>query len=318
MMRIVFIADEFRLRTPVQQLLDRFLIGYPNGGTFHRPDCDITLVTPQRNADIERRMRDFGLRWQTEPADADGAMIFTGRSGDRRYKRCFVYGGTSGVVGTAVRGAWLLPEIAVANPSKALAIVQGEYPDAEREGVDALLMVIGRSGLTIGSAARLDEKDFWPLLKRDFWPLMKSAISRSDSPRANAVQDGRTEDVVGLGLLEELVKEPRGLLIKVGDIQCAIAVMNGALGDYNVALQSRSGGIVSAQLHRPPPPGEHHYSRLAAMLEKYFRTGVPPWPPEQNAFTAQLFKRLAKLDTRPSRILGQSFSRGHNKGTDSF
>ena len=277
-MQLVFIANDFKLRTPEQQLLDRFLIGYPNGGTFHRPDCNVTLVTPDKNGDIERRMKDFSLRWQPEPVDADGTLIFNGRSGDRRYKRSFAYGGTSGVAGTAVRGAWLLPEIAVSNPAKALAIVHGEYPIAEREGVDALLMVIGRPGLNIRNVARLDGKDFWPVLKRDFWPLVKSAISRSDSPKANAVQDGRTEDVVGLGLLEELVEEPRGLLIQVGDIQCAIAVMNGALGDFNVAAQSRSGAIVSTQLHRPPPPGEHHYSRFAAMLEKYFRTGDPPWP----------------------------------------
>ena len=278
MMQLVFIANDFKLRTPVQQLLDRFLIGYPDGGTFHRPDCNVTLVTPDKNVDIDRRTKDFGLRWQPEPTDADGALIFNGRSGDWRYKRSFAYGGTSGVAGTAVRGAWLLPQISVSDPTKALTLVHGEFPHAEREGVDALLMVIGRPGLNIRNVARLDAKDFWPVLKRGFWPLVKSAISRSDSPRANAVQDGRTEDVVGLGLLEALVKEPRGLLIEAGDIQCAIAVMNGALGDYNVAAQSRSGGIVSAQLHRPPPPGEHHYSRLAAMLEKYFRTGDPPWP----------------------------------------
>ena len=276
-MRIVFIADEFKLRTPVQQLLDRFLIGYPHAGAFHRHGCDITLVTPEKNVDIERRMKDFSLRWQTEPADADGAMIFTGRSGDRRYERCFVYGGTSGVAGTSVRGAWLLPQITLARPTKALAIVQGEYPEAEREGVDALLMLI-KEPEKIRNVRRLTGNDVWPALKSDFWPLVKSVVSRSDSPQGNAVQDGRTEDMVGLNMLEGLVKTPRALLLNVGGIHCAIAVLDGALADYNAAAQSRAGGIVSAQVYRPPPPGQHHYSRLAAMLEKYFRTGIPPWP----------------------------------------
>lgn len=276
-MRIVFIADEFQLRTPVQQLLDRFLIGYPHAGAFHRPDCDITLITPEKNMEIERRMKDFALRWRTEPVDADAAMIFTSRSGDRRYDRCFVYGGTSGVAGTAVRGAWLLPEITVSKPTRALVIVQGEYPEAEREGVDALLMLIKEAG-RIRKVGRFAGNDAWAVMKADFWPLLKSAISRSDSPQGNAVRDGRTEDLVGLGMLENLSTDPRCLLVDIGDAQCAIAVMNGVLGDCNVAAQSRVGGILSAQIHRPPPPGQHHYSRLAAMLEKYFRTGVPPWP----------------------------------------
>jgi hypothetical protein len=292
-MRLVFIADDFKLRTPVQQLLDRFLIGYPHAGVFHRPGCDITLVTPEKNLDIDRRMKDFGLRWQTNPVDADGAMIFTGRSGDRRYERCFVYGGTSGVSGTAVRGAWLLPEITVATPTRALAIVQGEYPNAEREGADALLLLI-KEPEKVRNVRRLTGNDVWAALKSDFSPLVKSAIARSDSPQGNALQDGRTEDLVRLKMLEGLVKTPRALLLDVGEIKCAITVMNGALADYNVAAQSRSGAIASAQVHRSPPPGQHHYSRLAAMLEKYFRTGAPPWPPEQNVFMTDLFEHLGK------------------------
>jgi hypothetical protein len=99
--------------------------------------------------------------------------------------------------------------------------------------------------------------------------------------------------LVGLGLLEGLVKAPRGWLIEQDDgLEYAIAVMDGAIADYNVALQTRAGGIISAQVHRPPPPGEHHYSRLAAMLERYFVTGIPPWPLEQSELVRQVLERM--------------------------
>src|SRR2546422_1033212 len=35
--KIAFLVEEFSLQTPAQQLLDRFLIGYPRDGKFHRP-----------------------------------------------------------------------------------------------------------------------------------------------------------------------------------------------------------------------------------------------------------------------------------------
>jgi len=110
------------------------------------------------------------------------------------------------------------------------------------------------------------------------------------------LRDGRTQDLVGLGLLEDLAKAPRGWSIEHDDgLRYVIAVMDGAVADYNVAVQTRAGGILSAQVHRGQPPGEQHYSRLAAMLERYFRTGEPPWPPEQTAHTATLIEHFDAL-----------------------
>ncbi|HTD87832.1 MAG TPA: hypothetical protein VK850_14745 [Candidatus Binatia bacterium] len=295
-MKLLFIADEFKLRRPVQQLLDRFLMGYPFDGSFHRPDCEIVLVTPQSNTDVERRIKDFGLRQQSELPNGDGALIF-GPSQSSSAPRRFVYGvSAKDLAGTAIRGAWLLPNIFVSENTrlaKALAIVQGEFPSAEMEALDVLMPLIWRKDAAIRSVVTLGATEFWPALLREFWPLVKSALSRSDSPQGDAVRDGRTQDLVGLGLLENLVKSPRGWLVEHEDgIRYVIAVMDGAVADYNVALQTRAGGILSAQIHRGPPPGEHHYDPLAAMLERYFRTGEPPWPPEQSVLSAELMRRF--------------------------
>jgi hypothetical protein len=302
MMRLVFVADEFKLRMPVQQLLDRFLMGYPHESSFYKPECEVVLITPEKNSEIERRMKDFGLKWQKDEASGDGIMIFNGSRGHSPSERSFAYGASrsrDGIAGTAVRGAWLLPEIAIARDTRlarGLLIVQGEYPQAEIEALDALLPLVWRDGAKVHNVISLGRENFWKALKEDFWPLVRSAISRSDTPQGDAVRDGRTQDLVGLGLLPGLVKSPRGWLIEHADgFQCVIAVMDGAVADYNVAVQTRAGGIVSAQVYRPPAPMEHHYSRLAALLENYFRTGVPPWPVEQNVFTAQLLQRFEAL-----------------------
>ena len=295
-MKLQFISDQFELRTPVQQLLDRFLIGYPHRGAFHKPDCQITLVMPEKNALVERRMKDYGLHWQPEASGAEATLVFN------RSQRAanFVYGAplepVRCVSGTAVRGAWLLPEIAPPKSvAKAVMIVQGAYPMAEMEALDALLPLIWKSQTKILEVVQLRDSGFWQTLKRDYWPLVKSAMSRSDSPQGDPVRDGRTQDLVGLGLLEELVKSPRGWLVELQDgMQFVIAVMDGAIADYNVALQTRAGGIVSAQVYRPPAPAEHHYSRLAAMLEHCFRRGETPWPIEQSVFTAEFLKRCGQ------------------------
>ena len=306
-MKVVFITDEFKLRTPVQQLLDRFLIGYPVAGGFHKPDCHLTLVAAERNSSIEQRIKDFGLQWQSKiDVDADAAMIFTAiPAQSARWPRSYVYAAPSplipgtGIGGTAMRGAWLLPDITMpknGRPAKGLVIVQGTYPVAELEALDALLPLIWREGAQVRAVTHLVGKDFWDVLKREFWPLVKSAISRSDSPQGDALRDGRTQDLVGLGLLEDLAKAPRGWSIEHDDgLRYVIAVMDGAVADYNVAVQTRAGGILSAQVHRGQPPGEQHYSRLAAMLERYFRTGEPPWPPEQTAHTATLIEHFDAL-----------------------
>jgi hypothetical protein len=318
-MKLVFVTDEFELRTPVQQLLDRFLIGYPDAGRFHRlEDARIVLVLPQANKELERRTQDFGLIVEPDLtralADADAALAF-GKSAKAVISNlpsrteCFVYGALAQgmveaaksnsvqlIAGTATRGAFHLPRIETPRRlQKALVVVQGQYPSAEMEALEALLPLSWKGmGTRVKGVTALGPNNFWPTLKQDFWPLLKSAISRSDTPQGDPVLDGRTQDLIGLDLLEKLAKEPRGWLIEHHDgLRWGIAVLNGAINDYNVALQTTSGGILSTQVYRPPAPAEHHYSRLAATLERFFRTGELPWPVEQSLFSMELLERFA-------------------------
>jgi hypothetical protein len=304
-MKLAFIADEFKLRAPVQQLLDRFLMGYPDVAGFHRPFFELLLVTPHRNSDIERRIKDFGLDWQQDPVAADATLVFDGRNSFTPTLPCFAYGapirGFRGIAGTAIRGASLLPQITLSRDTaltKALIIVQGDYPMAEIEALDAIVPMVAPYGAGVRSVTYLADQDLWAVLRRDFWPLLISAISRSDSPQGDAVRDGRTQNLPRLGLLEKLAKAPRGWLIEHRDgLNYVIATMDGVVSDYNLALETRAGGILSAQIYRPPPPFEHGYNGLARLLEKYFwsMSIQPPWPHGQTVLIADLLERFAKL-----------------------
>jgi hypothetical protein len=329
---IAFIADEFELRTPAQQLVDRFLIGYPFNGKFQRPNRRVVLhltSAAAKRAEIEQRVKDFGLVEEPNLAaalrDADSVVV-AGSSAMpvveamRPGAKCFIYGALTNslplandlidkahakncavLAGTATRGAIPLPPTKLGpNTSlgKGLIIVQGSYPTAELEALEGLLPLIAdrrgaRSGVE-GGVQFLSGSDLWPALKEDFWPLVKSAISRSDTPQGDAVLDGRTQDLVRLGVLESLAKNPRAWLVEYRDgFVFAIVVLDGVLADYNFALETKAGGIISAQLYRPPPPGEHHYSNLAAALDRFFATGNPPWPLEQNFLTVELLQAFS-------------------------
>ena len=63
--QIAFILEEFAVPSPAQQLLDRFLLGYPRDGRFYQPeDCQVTAYLAPGASDVElkRRMGDFGLK----------------------------------------------------------------------------------------------------------------------------------------------------------------------------------------------------------------------------------------------------------------
>jgi hypothetical protein len=116
------------------------------------------------------------------------------------------------------------------------------------------------------------------------------------------VLDGRTQDLVGLGLVPKLARRPRGWLLEHRDgLRTAILVLDGVVADFNFAVRAQNGDVLSAQLLRAPPPAEHHFSRLAAVMEDYFRDGKLPWPVERNLLIAGLLETFA----RPSSLSGR-------------
>ena len=344
---MVFLLEEFQIPSPSQQLLDRFLIGYPRDGKFHRPDeleVSVYLLLNNRVTNLEERAEDFPLVIKPNPAgavaDADAVVIVPRGAGalpnegllrvalERAPEgaMCFVHGALASslpgarrqiqlarsrnislVAGTPLPVTWRLPEIDLPPDtplSEALIVVQGKSLGAELHSLEGLLPVIerrqgGESG--IRNVRFLEGKAVWRAGDKRLWswPLLGAAISRSDSPQGDPARDGRTQDIVGLGLVPKLATEPRCWLLEHRDgLRCAILVLDGAVADFNFAVRTRDGTILSAQLFRPPPPGEHQFSRLAAVLEDFFRTGKPPWPVQRNVLIAGVLEIFGRAATR--------------------
>src|SRR5438445_5713981 len=80
--KITFLLEEFQAPSPAQQLLDRFLVGYPRAGTFHRfHDLEVSacLLLNNTEGSFGTRTEDFHLaiKPNAEEAvrDADAIMI---------------------------------------------------------------------------------------------------------------------------------------------------------------------------------------------------------------------------------------------------
>lgn len=227
------------------------------------------------------------------------------------------------LAGTSPSVTWRLPpvELPAGTPlMEALIIVQvhrlaiqatppsppATMHGAELQALDGLLPIIerrrgGESG--IRSVRFLEGKSFWRAGEKGLWSrsLLAAALSRSHTPQGDAVVDGRTQDLLGLGLLPKLAQNPRGWLVEHRDgMRSAILALDGVVADSNFAVRTQAGEVISAQLFRAPTPAERHFDRLAAVLEDFFRDDRRPWPLERNILIAGLLEKFGK----PSSLSG--------------
>ncbi len=340
--RIAFIVEEFALETPAQQLLDRFLFGYPRHGEFHRlKDCRVVvhLATGGANFELERRAKNFNLIREENlgpaVADSDAVVIVWRGTGalanDALLRRTletaasgtivFVHGALGSrldraqklaelastrnislLAGTPLGVTWRLPEVdlpAGGSATEALIVVQGASLDAEFRALEGLLPVIerrrgGEAG--VRSVKHLAGKTLWQAGEKGewSWPLLAAAISRSNTPQGDPVKDGRTQDLAGLGLVPKLARAPRGWLLEHADgFRSTLLVLDGVVADFNFAVRTQAGSVISAQLYRPPLPADHQFSRLAEAMENFFSSGKPPWLLARNTLTAGLLEVFA-------------------------
>ncbi|MBI5800298.1 MAG: hypothetical protein HZA92_06160 [Verrucomicrobia bacterium] len=211
--------------------------------------------------------------------------------------------------GTVLPTTWRLPQIDLppqARVDEALIVVQGASPLAELHALDGLLPVLERRAggeRGVRQVKFLSGRELWRAGDRRewSWPLLSAALSRSDSPQGDAILDGRTQDLVGLGLVPKLATNPRGWLLEHTDgVRTTLLVLDGVVADFNFAVRLADGSNLSAQLFRAPVPGQEHYSQLAAALEDFFRTGTPPWPAQCSLLTAGLLDACRQTAAQPS------------------
>jgi hypothetical protein len=338
--KIAFVVEDLRHDTPGQQLLDRFLIGYPREGEFHRPSSKVHLWTPENapSEEVSRRAADFGVeREQTIEAAiaaADGVVIVprhvsaetlisSAIAAAPSESTIFVYGAMADSAqsarriasdaaaqkillasGTSTATTWRLPEVDLPQEAKisdALIVVQGEFPLAELHGLNGLLPLLERRAggeAGVRTVRLLEGAQVWKFLdeRRIVRGLLAAALSRSDSPQGLTIRDGRTQNLMAPGLLATLAKGPRAWLIDHADgVHSTLMVLDGAVADYNFAVRAADGQIFSAQVYRPPAPQRHEFSRLAEVIETFFRTWQVPWPVSRGMLTCELLDKFNGL-----------------------
>jgi hypothetical protein len=214
--------------------------------------------------------------------------------------------------GGSLPAAWRLPEVDLdwgAELEEALIVSVGPPEEAEHLGVEGILPVVerrrgGESGV-VSVAAFLGE-EVWRAGRSGTWAeaLLAAAISRSDRPQGDAVKDGRTQDLLGLGLVPGLARDPAAYAIDHADgLRTRVLVLNGVVGDINFAARPRGGAALSAQLYRPPAPNCHHLSRLAELVERFFDTGARPWPLERGFLLSGILEALRRARLSPGQPL---------------
>ena len=211
------------------------------------------------------------------------------------------------LAGTPLAVTWRLPEVDLVPDTllhEALIVVQGSSPGAELHALDGLLPVLEKRRGGEGGVSRvrfLEGQELWHAGAQGLWSrtLLAAALARSHSPQGDPVLDGRTQDIVGLGLLPQLARKPRGWLLEHRDgLRTAILVLDGAVADFNFAVRAADGTTLSAQLFRAPLPAEQHYSRLAGAMENFFTGRAVPWKIERNLLTAALLETFRQPAAR--------------------
>ena len=193
--------------------------------------------------------------------------------------------------------SWRLPAVDVPARTplrEALVVTVGETGEAEFLAVETLLPLVslragGETGvraITARTGAGIWSTDPRPPDPRG---LLSSALSRSSRPQGNALRDGRTEDLVGLGLVPQIAREPVFYEIEHEDgLRSIVLVLNGVCGELNFAIDTAAGDRIAAQIYHTPPPYARHLDPLAERVERFFSEGSLLWSPHRCLLGAAL------------------------------
>ncbi len=203
------------------------------------------------------------------------------------------------LAGSSLPVTWRLPEVDIplgAPVEEAVMVGVGAPGDMDFDALEALQSVLERrkGGETGVKAVQLLEgDDVWAAGNAGRWSkdLLSSALSRSDTPMGLTVLDGRTQDLVGSGVLPQLVRDPAAYCIEYSDgTRATLLLLNGAISDYNIAVRVVGQGIVSTQFFLPPPPNVAASACLAAKIEQTFHSGSAAYPVERTLLTTGMLE----------------------------
>ncbi len=348
MKRIAVVATVYRYLSHAQHIGDRFLVGYPRDGAWHKPDMKVVSLYVDQKPDGDQsaaRAREFGFAVFPTIAEtlrrggtklAVDAVLVIGEHGQYQrnekgqvlyprhdfVKQCvdvFEKDGVSVPVyndkhlsysfdkakwmvdastrlkfpilaGSSLPVTWRLPDIELpmnCEIESALMVGYGGADVMDFHGLEALQCMVERrkGGETGVASVQMIEGDaVWKAGEEGRYSkeLLTSALSRSDSPQGQSVEDGRTQDLVAKGELPKLVKSPAAYFIEYRDgLKATLLMLNGAVKDFTFAARLKGAGVQSTQFFLSPEPNVTYSACLVRKIEELFETGKAPYPVER-------------------------------------
>jgi len=371
--RIAIVSTIFRLQSHAQHIGDRFIVGYPFAGEWHKPNTQVvSLYVDQKPANdlSQARAKEFGFKVYPTIAEAVccggstlhvDAVLIIGEHGEYprnekgqvlypRYQffeqvaKVFEAEGRSVPVyndkhlsysfekaktmrdtarrlkfpmlaGSSLPVTWRLPELELplgCEIEDALMVGAGGSDAMDFHALEAMqCMLERRKGGERGvKSVQLMEGDaVWQAGESGRWSkeMLRSALSRSDNLKGLTVTDGRTQDMVGTGVLPGLVKDPWAYFIEYRDgTKATLLMLSDAVGDFNFAVKVKGKPEIQAtQFFLSPDPNVTYSACLASKIEQMIMTGVAPYPVERTLLVSGILescldsrvKAHAKLDT---------------------
>jgi hypothetical protein len=350
MKRIAVVATVYRYLSHAQHIGDRFLVGYPHNGAWHKPDMKVvSLYVDQKPKGDQsgERAQEFGFKVYPTIAEAlrcggdrlaVDAVLIIAEHGDypqnekgqilypryEFFKQCVEVFEKDGravpvyndknlsysfekakwmveaskrlkfpmLAGSSLPVTWRLPDLELpleCEIESALMAGVGRGSDAmDYHALEAMqCMVERRKGGETGVQAvqMIEGEAVWKAGDEGRWSkqLLTAALSRSDTPLGMSATDGRTQDLVGSGVLPDLVKNPAAYFIEYRDgLRTTLLMLDGAIRDYNFAARLRGKqGLVSNQFFLSPTPNVTYSACLVSKIEEMFETGRAPYPVER-------------------------------------
>jgi len=142
-------------------------------------------------------------------------------------------------------------------------------------GIKSVQLIEGPAVWEAGNAGRYSKR------------LLEAALSRSDKILGKTTEDARPQNLVGSGVLPQIVPQPAAYFIERRDgLRSTLLMLNGAVGDYTFACRLKgSGEILSTQFFLTPTPNVTYSACLASKIEQLFATGIAPYPVERTLIT---------------------------------
>jgi len=356
--RIAIVTTVYKYLSHAQHIGDRFLIGYPFAGEWHKPNIKVvSLYVDQKPSDDLSAARAGEFGFQVYPTIAEAvccggsklavdAVVIIGEHGDYPknekgqilYPRFEFFEQVSKVfendhrsvpvyndkhlsysfekaktmtdtshrlrfpmlAGSSLPVTWRLPDLELpfdCQIEDALMVGSGGSDPMDYHALEAMQCMLERrhGGETgIKSVQMLEGGDVWKAGADGRWSkeLLTSALSRSDNPQGLSVKDGRTQDLVGSGEVQKLVKNPAAYFIEYRDgLKATMMMLNGANTDFVFAARLKGKReIQSTQFFLSPVPNVTYSACLVNKIEQMIMTGVAPYPVERTLITSGMLE----------------------------